>query len=530
MNKKLWCSELMQKKNKEFKLGVLNNLNGNAGSGKTDLLLKYMFENPLDFIEAEKGSKYSLLSLRKNRVLYVTDTNNLRSQMLTKHKCKELKKGVLKDYVENDMDIENLISNDQIITCNYATLGYNVQNPKYIKWFIKHFDVIIFDESHNLIKWYYQFDNVENSSYCYIVNNLKCFVDNTLLICASATNEYLTNYLKSYHSEGENAIEVNTIFTEQELSRELRQYKNKKTEYYINMDKAYSDIIKKVKKGQKALIWEAQIKTIKKLEQRFRAEGLEVLSIWSAKNPKHPLSEKQKDSIDYLLEEEKVEDKYDIVIINEATTTGVNIKSKEFEICIVNNTKNEIVVQARNRLRKDIKLLILPYCAEMDGCKIEKCVDVVSDEPKEIPKKYLNKHLSEEEKRLLIDKYCPSYWDKNYNYVKEKSWRKFEEYLYKWGYRVKNDCISNKEDDNDMLEEYLNLNIGRIYTKEEKEELINKINLRDGRNRLQKQPDLLKTYLEGNFNLTLNYDVETTRIVNGKRKKFKHCWKILSFK
>lgn len=165
MNKKLYCSELMQKKNEKFKLGVLNNLNGNAGSGKTDLLLKYMFENPLDFIKAEKGSKYSILSLRKNRVLYVTDTNNLRSQMLTRHKCKELEKGVLKDYVENDMDIENLISNDQIITCNYATLGYNVQNPKYIKWFIKHFDVIIFDESHNLIKWYYQFDNVENSSY-----------------------------------------------------------------------------------------------------------------------------------------------------------------------------------------------------------------------------------------------------------------------------------------------------------------------------------------------------------------------------
>lgn len=480
MKKKLWCSELMQKKNKKFKLGVLNNLNGNAGSGKTDLLLKYMFENPLDFIETKQSSKYNTLSFSRNRVLYVTDTTNLKQQMLTKYNCIELKQGVLKEYVNSDFNIEDLAPRDKIVTCTYSTLGYYLQNDKFVEWFIKHFYVIIFDESHNLIKWHYQFDNVENSSYCYIVNNLKCFVDNTLLICASATNEYLTNYFKSYHSEGENAIEVNTIFTEQELNRELKRYENKETKYYINMDMAYQSIIERVKQGSKALIWETQIKTIKKLEKYFKDNGLNVLCIWSKNNSKHPMSEEQINSIDYVLENEQVEDKYDIVIINDATTTGVNIKSKAFEISIINSTKNEVRVQARNRLRKNIELLILPYWEDIDGFRaLTKCVDFINEEPKEIDPKYLNKHLSKEEQRFLINKYCPSYCDKNYDYfIKEKSWRKFKEYLVNWGYEVKENYIFKEGDERNMLENYLEELIDKRLYKEQQEELINRIDLR----------------------------------------------------
>ena len=79
------------------------------------------------------------------------------------------------------------------------------------------------------------------------------------------------------------------------------------------------------------------------------------------------------------------------------------------------------------------------------------------------------------------------------------------------------------------MEEYLNNNVGRLYLKEDKDELINMINLRDSRNRLQKQPSLLKEYLEGNFNLTLKSDCETSRIIDGKKKKIKHCWKLIKF-
>ncbi len=55
------------------------------------------------------------------------------------------------------------------------------------------------------------------------------------------------------------------------------------------------------------------------------------------------------------------------------------------------------------------------------------------------------------------------------------------------------------------------------------------INLTDSRGRLQKSPSLIKEYLETNFNFTLKYNCETSRIIDGNKKKIKSCWKILMF-
>ena len=71
--------------------------------------------------------------------------------------------------------------------------------------------------------------------------------------------------------------------------------------------------------------------------------------------------------------------------------------------------------------------------------------------------------------------------------------------------------------------------VGIELFKEKQLELIEKINLRDGRNRLQRKPSLLKEYLESNFSLTLKSDCETSRIIDGEKKKIKHCWKIIKF-
>lgn len=85
--------------------------------------------------------------------------------------------------------------------------------------------------------------------------------------------------------------------------------------------------------------------------------------------------------------------------------------------------------------------------------------------------------------------------------------------------------IADVEEVND-LQTYLENNIGRLYLAEDKKELIDAIDLTDSRGRKQKTPSLIKEYLEENFSLTLKSDCETSRVINGMKKKFKHCWKI----
>lgn len=108
-------------------------------------------------------------------------------------------------------------------------------------------------------------------------------------------------------------------------------------------------------------------------------------------------------------------------------------------------------------------------------------------------------------------------------FVKEQlKWLDLEDTFDK--FNLIENVVDNEEVES--LEKYLEDNIGRLYLKENKHELIGKISLSDSRGRLQKSPSLIKEYLEKNFNMTLRYDCETSRIIDGVKKKYKNCWKI----
>lgn len=77
--------------------------------------------------------------------------------------------------------------------------------------------------------------------------------------------------------------------------------------------------------------------------------------------------------------------------------------------------------------------------------------------------------------------------------------------------------LIDEEDKNDELEVYLLNLIGKKLKKEQQQELINKIGLRDGRQRLQKSVQLLNAYLIKNTKFALNSKV-VKETINNKRK------------
>lgn len=477
MCEKYYCSELMIKEGLKLKYGVVNYLNGNAGCGKTEFVLKYLLEDPSVYIDDIRNLD-KFIEIRKNRILYITDTRNLKRHMMYKHNCIELKKGVLKNHVDADKTLGGNFDENTIVTCTYSTLGYYLQNPKLVEWFTKHFRLVIFDEVHNLVNYALQFDDEIDCGYYYnTLDNIDVFAKNTLLIALSATGDNFTWWM------GENNnVEVNTVFNNEKLKM-LMQHTAKVTNYYIDINKAYDLVPYHVSIGKKVFIYEYHIESIKKLSERFRKNGLDVLMIWSPNNTKHSMSEEQLASIEYILKNETVEDKYDVVIINDATTTGVNIKSSQYQIAIINSTNTDTRIQARNRLRFDIESLVYHHDINIDGsCR---AVDFVDTEYKDIDDEYLGVELTEDMKVKVIDKYCPSYYLESDNikdckWVINKSWNKTVEWLINNGYEINGNIINVEGENNMQLNKFLGTlsNENMILTKEMQNVLIDKIDYR----------------------------------------------------
>lgn len=79
------------------------------------------------------------------------------------------------------------------------------------------------------------------------------------------------------------------------------------------------------------------------------------------------------------------------------------------------------------------------------------------------------------------------------------------------------------------LNEYLESIVGNVMlTAKDRNELIEKINIRDGKNnRLLKGINILNgALMEGNYNFIIK-EFETSRVIDDKKKKFKNAWKVL---
>ena len=98
---------------------------------------------------------------------------------------------------------------------------------------------------------------------------------------------------------------------------------------------------------------------MRELENICGELGLRPICIWSENNEKIPMTFEQRRVRNYLIENGELIEPYNVLIINRATETGVNIYDDKMQIMIC-NTKNEVQqIQARGRIRHDIDLLVL---------------------------------------------------------------------------------------------------------------------------------------------------------------------------
>jgi hypothetical protein len=444
---------------------------------------------------------------------------------------KVLEKNDLKQAMK-DKTLESILDGDvgYIKVITYSTLGFLLKNKASRTILLKYYNCIIMDEIHNLIKYAYRFDTETNKYYGIILEYLPTMLnENNLLILALTATPYNMYYpLQQYN------VIYRTLFHDNELKR-IRRYTNechgicKSSINYIKVIGINHEWMKE--KDYKTLIYTNKTEVAEKYKQLLSNYGYNVEWLCSTNNKtenESTMDYKQLGLREYLLTNGKYPEDLDILIINGAYETGWNLYDDKVQWVLIDTTRYDTQIQARNRVRHDIKMLLTKEPIDSDGqlidydqFKNEYPTGIYYNTPliaHNIEEKYINVKLEKEDKDYLVTRYGMIPHDKQ-----KATWQTFKHDLERANFKVvtnnKGTFILHKDDDfktivkeskkkmkekeQKELDNYLNSIINIKLYKNEQKELIEKIGLKDARGRLQKSIGQLNVYLIENCNKSI---------------------------
>lgn len=370
---KLWLSEAM--KDKKLEYGVLNIINAPAGSGKTKFIYKELLGNSNEYVlKLNWNFCYNL-----DRCMMVCDTSTLVDSNLldeeNKGRVKILNTGELSKAKKN-YGLEEIIKNNgecgRMLVLTYHTLGFLLENKDCECLVKKYFNLIIFDEIHNLFLYADKYDNDKNRyKYRRVIQNIKEMIsDNILIVGLTAT------LVNTEYKLDTNGVKIKTLFNEEDLVRIICYEEGEKfyiksasniiKEYILNKDEIFG-------KGEKLLLYTNKIEDqAVKYKQLFIKNGIKAEWLCSKNAKEKGNNELKMNKYQFELREKLLKgdkekkikrgilpDDIDVLIINAAYETGWNLYDERIQHVIVDDTKDYTQIQARNRVRHDIKKLYI---------------------------------------------------------------------------------------------------------------------------------------------------------------------------
>ena len=360
-----------------------------TGAGKTHMIFTELLNDPT--------KKY----------LYLCDNINLTEQTLKEDNTFDFKIGkfipeleeLLEKYEYNEYylsqdeakEYEQLkimrdkgVFNMSIAVMTYAYFGEHFKLQHSEK--LKEYDLIVCDEIHNLFL-YEKIGKNGNSNLAYAIENLfmryrdKC-------IYFSATPQIVTDIKEK------GLISPKTM----DFYDKVREYNFDLREPYYFDEQIYVNISRLqnyFKNGKKALIYTNSITRMKEIESELTNKyDLNCCCIWSTNEStqkKHPFTQKQIDTRKNLIKYGMFPDDVNVIIINNAMETGINIYD-DVQYVIIDSNNPTTRAQIRGRIRHDIVMLSL----KSNGSNYEPVKSL------EIDDKWLNIPLTTAMKKELV--------------------------------------------------------------------------------------------------------------------------------
>lgn len=326
-----------------FKKGQANIIVAPCHSGKTTAAI----------------SKISSLASCPEKVLFLIDTTAGKESLLKREETQRYSQQWRKE-IQWYKDGEwwgSLASGNGIRVMSYHQFGCQIgEHPD----FMESIDLIICDEMHNLLR-FKDIERASNKKYglfgtfserreCKLAWEKLTLISNMtegvpLVVIMTATVNTLSMAL---HKE---SVNVKYFYYSDKVTRDTA-----KNTIYYNDIKAVLD---KLGPSERAIIYTQRVTQMKDIA-KVADNGLrEICCLWSLHNEEHEMTQEQLAVRDALLENKRIPANIDILLINAAYETSINIENEDFQTMIIHSGSPDIRTQARGRLRHDIENLYL---------------------------------------------------------------------------------------------------------------------------------------------------------------------------
>lgn len=388
--KLLTINEIWHKGKFELWKDKINHIIAPVGSGKT----YWFFETIV--------KDYKL-----DEVLYLCDTSNLRDATT-----------MSTDYKDKCYEYKGSFENNKIVVMTYSLAGQILNNNPS---FIDRFKLIMCDEAHNLIKYHLKFDGIEHNSFIYarVLNALDKINATILMVTATHRSIQKQMDIDSNNGHGLFSKSYNKLnFDDVKLIKRLKddfRFTFNNCRNLVQQMRSFN----RFEYGEKAIIYTDRIDTIIELEELIDNIGLKAVGVWSINNKTKSMSDERLFVRDYILKSGIIPDNIDVLIINSSYETGINIIDDRVELVIINSSDEDVQIQARGRIRKNIKRLYILDTSDKTNIVIN------------LEDKWINKELTSKDKKELISQY-PLY-DKRNRLI---GWTTFKKILKECGYDI----------------------------------------------------------------------------------------------
>lgn len=121
----------------------------------------------------------------------------------------------------------------------------------------------------------------------------------------------------------------------------------------------FEDIISKLSSDTHAIIYTAQIKQMLEFAKLADNGQRKICCLWGLHNPNLEMSKEQLAVRSTILKTQHIPPDIDLLFINAAYETSININNEDFNTMIIHNSNPDIQTQVRGRLRHDIETLYI---------------------------------------------------------------------------------------------------------------------------------------------------------------------------